>query len=429
MTQATNAKQHAKQQLAIHGGTPVRTDPMPKRHLYGDAERRAAMAVFDEANEKGSTAFAYGGAHEKAYCAKFVELLGGGYADAVNSGSNAVYLALRALEPEPFTEVIVPAISDPGGVGPVALCNCIPVPADCAPGEYNISAETIEKRITKHTSAIIVAHIAGLPADLDPIMELARARDIPVIEDAAQAHGARYKGRPIGTTGDIATFSTMFGKHHATSSQGGVVYTQNEDLYWRTRRYADRGKGINLEGYKGNVVASLNCNMDTLAAAVGCAQLEKLPDMVARRRKVALRLSEHCEARLKHCRLVTAREGDEGSYWFMFMRVDTDALGGDKAALAEALQAEGIDAGPTYHVVPAHMHWAQQRRAFGAKSALPWSHHPDGPIEDPVAAYPLPNAAATDAQHFRLGLHEDYTEREADDIVAAFEKIEAAFAT
>jgi len=425
MTHTTNTKQP----LAIHGGTPVRTEPMPKRRLYGDAERRAVMAVFDEADEKGATAFAYGGPHEQAYCDKFVQMLGGGYADGVNSGSNAVYLALRALEPEPFTEVIVPAISDPGGVAPVALCNCIPVPADTAPGEYNISAETIEQRLTKHTSAIIVAHIAGLPVDMDPIMELARSRNIPVIEDAAQAHGAAYKGRPIGTIGDIAAFSTMFGKHHATSSQGGIVYTRNEDLHWSARRYADRGKGINLEGNNGNVVASLNCNMDTLAAAVGCAQLDKLPDMVAHRRKLAHQLAEQCRTRLKHFRLVTERADDIGTYWFLFLNVAIDRLNVDKRTVAEALVAEGFSISASYHVVPAHMTWAQQRRAFGKTSALPWSHHPDGPIEDPVAAYPLPNAAAVDAQHIRGMFHESWTEREVDDLVAALTKIEAAFAT
>src|SRR5262249_24769306 len=150
--------------------------------------------------------------------------LGGGYAKAVNSGTNAVYVSLRALDLEPGTEVIVPPITDPGGTMPVALMNCIPIPADCERGSLNTSAEEIRKVLTDRTSAIIVAHIAGRPVDMDAVLELAAERGIPVVEDCAQAHGALYKGRMVGTLGAISAFSTMFGKHHCTGAQGGVVF-------------------------------------------------------------------------------------------------------------------------------------------------------------------------------------------------------------
>ena len=172
-------------------------------------------------------------------------MLGGGFADGVNSGTSAVYVALRALDPPAFGEVIVPPSTDAGGVMPVPLTNCIPVPADSAPGSFNTDAVRIEARLSERTSGIIVAHIGGIPADLDPILELARARDLPVIEDCAQAHGARYKGRPVGSLGDLAAFSTMFGKHHA---------------------------------------------------AIGRVQLAKLPRMLARRRRVAAVLEDGCRA-------------------------------------------------------------------------------------------------------------------------------------
>ena len=129
-----------------------------------------------------------------------------------------------------------------------------------------------EPMITERTRAIIVAHIGGDPVDMDPVMELARARNLYVIEDCAQAHGAKYKGRLVGTIGDVAAFSTMYGKHHCTGGQGGIVYTQDEQFYRNARRSADRSKPFNVDA-PANVVAGLNCNLKELSAAIGSAQL------------------------------------------------------------------------------------------------------------------------------------------------------------
>ena len=115
--------------LAIDGGTPVRTEPMPSRGLFGEKEKQAVMNLFDEAMESGN-AFGYNGPHEAAYERAFCEYMGGGFADGVNSGTSAVFVALGALNLKPGTEVIVPPVSDPGGVMPVVMLNCIPVVAD-----------------------------------------------------------------------------------------------------------------------------------------------------------------------------------------------------------------------------------------------------------------------------------------------------------
>jgi len=192
--------------LALDGGPAVRSIPMPPRHLIGEEEKAAAVALFDEAIRTGNT-FGYGGPQEQAYEEAFTRFMGGGFTDAVNSGTNAVYCALGALRLEPFSEVIVPPITDPGGVMPVPLLGCVPVVADAAPGRFNTAAEQIEPLITERTRAILVAHILGDAVDMDPIMELAKARNLLVIEDCAQAPGARYKGRLVGTIGDIATFA------------------------------------------------------------------------------------------------------------------------------------------------------------------------------------------------------------------------------
>jgi len=420
---AKTTKRKYANRLAIEGGRPIRSKPMPPRRLFGQAEKQAVVRLFERARAEGTdNTFAYHGPEEEAYCRAFAEALGGGYADGVNSGTNALYVALRALELRPFSEVIVPAVSDPGGVMPVALCNLLPVPADTAPMSYNIGAEQIAERITRRTSAIVVAHIGGLPCEMDPILRLARKHGLAVIEDVAQAHGALYKGRPVGTLGDVATFSTMYGKHHASAGQGGLVFTRREDLYWRVRRCADRGKPFGLEAANGNVVAGLNCNMDPLQAAVGRVQLRRLGGMIRKRRRLAAALAEGCRQRLKGFRLLEARRGCEGSYWFFLLRYRPERFKVDKLYLARAIGAEGIPISPSYAVVPMWMDWAQRRHAFG-RPGPPWSL--PGRKAPRRRRYDLPNMRATDAVHFRMPFHEGWTLREINDVLRVLEKVEA----
>lgn len=412
----------SKDTLAIHGGEKTRTTPMPPRRLFTEAEKQAAVAMFDRAIASGEV-FGYNGPEEEAYCKEFAEFLGGGYADAVNSGTSAVYVALRALDLEPFTEVVVPPVTDPGGVMPVPLLNCIPVPADTAPRSYNMGPEQIAARITERTSAILVAHIAGIPVDMDPVMELARARGIPVVEDCAQAHGALYKGRPVGTLGDVGAFSTMSGKHHATGAQGGVVFTRNEEIYWRARRASDRGKPFGIDGAAGNVMCAHNLNLNDLSAAIGSVQLRRLPEMVKGIRRVAGKVAEGCRT-LQAVDADLGPEGCEPSFWFMVFRLDIDRVTVDVDTFVAALQAEGI--GFASHYVPpfTRQPWFKNRAVFGT-SGYPWAC----PLYtgDPDAEYPTPNFDDGDRRLFRVKVHEGMSEADAADIVRALAKVEAAY--
>ena len=313
------------------------------------------------------------------------QFLGGGYADLVNSGTAALYVALGALELEPAGEVIVPPITDPGGVMPVALLNLVPVVADAWPGSFNAGPDEIEALLTPWTQAIVVAHIAGETAAMDPIMELAQARGLPVIEDCAQAHGAGYKGRPAGTIGTIAAFSTMSGKHHATGPQGGVVFTRNEDLYWRAKRFSDRGKPFNLDSGS-NSRAGLNLNGNDLAAAIGRVQLAKLPDMIARRCRLAQQIHQGMQV-LQTVRPGRQLEDSQAVYWFMRVHLDTSRLQCDKETFARALAAEGIPVNPTYRHIPSEADWFRQRKVFG-NSDYPWGL-PDYQGDD-LATFPCP---------------------------------------
>ena len=405
--------------LAIDGGTPVRSAPFPLRRLMGPDEQAALNAMFDRAEAEGHGVFGYNGPEEDAYCSDFAASLGGGYADAVNSGSNAVWVALRSLELEPLGEVIVPAVSDPGGVMPVALANQLPVPADCARGSYNVGVDQIAARIGPGTRAIIVAHIAGSPADMDPIVALASSKGIPVIEDCAQAHGARYKGRPVGTSGDIAVFSTMFGKHHMTGGQGGVVFTRDEARYWAIRRHADRGKPFGIENPTGNVVPALNCNMDELHAAIGRVQLAKLPEVVRRRRAIARSVIDACARDLTAVSVIDEPPQTEASFWFMLIRIDPARLKVDRDTFCAALRSEGIPVSPGYPYIPARSPWATDPRSYAPGLLASARTAP--------ADWPLPNIEATDSVCMQLMFHEDWTQADADDVVAALAKVQAAY--
>ncbi len=416
----------AKKRLAVEGGEKTRTAPWPKRALFGEDEKNAVIALFDKAIATGE-AFGYDGEEEQAYCREFAEFHGGGYADAVSSGTAALYVALRALEIEPFTEVIVPPISDPGGIMPVPLDNCIPVVADSAPGSLNMGPEQIEARITERTSAIIPTHIGGLVVDMDPVMEIARPRGIKVIEDCAQAHGARYKGRYVGTIGDVGIFSTMSGKHHATGAQGGVVFTKDEDVYWRARQNSDRGKPFGLTDWRtnpsSNVVCALNLNMNDLAACIGSVQLRKLPDVIAGRRRFALAVAEGCKS-LKSVSVDTGLPETEGVFWFLFLKLDLEKLSVDKDTFVTALEAEGLPVSANYLYHMETSPWYKNRAVFGT-SGYPWA----SPLYkgDPDKEYPVPNMLAAHETLFRLAMHENLGDTEVADTLTALKKVEAAY--
>ena len=408
--------------LAINGGTPVREGPFPPRRLFTAEEKAAAMEVFDEAIETGA-AFGYAGPREQAFEKEFAELLGGGLAKAVNSGTSAVLSAVAALELEPGSEVIVPPITDPGGIMPVAMMNCIPVPADGNGLSFNTGPEQVAAALTDRTRAIIVAHIMGEPADMAPLMALARERNLPVIEDCAQAHGATYRGRLVGNFGDIAVFSTMSGKHLATGAQGGVVFTRDEELFWKARRFMDRGKPYGLEA-AGNVRLGLNLNSNDLATAIGRVQLRRLPWVVRRRQELVAQIGEVL-AELPGVDLPQLVGQAEASYWFLRLRTRSERLSVDKEIFGEALQAEGVPVAVWYGHIPCEHPWFRHRRTYG-RSGYPW---PRELADDEAPADPdLPNARAAIGSDFLISVHENWSDRELADTAAALRKVHEAYA-
>ncbi len=404
--------------LAIDGGTPVRAQPMPPRRLFGEEEKQAAVALFDACIRTGE-AFGYNGAEEQAFEKEFAEALGGGFADGVNGGTNAVFAALGALQLEAGSEVVVPPITDPGGAMPVAMLNCVPVFADADPRTYNMSPDSLEAAVTPRTRAVLVAHIAGEPADMDGMMAVARRHGLKVVEDCAQAHGARYKGRLAGTIGDIAAFSTMSGKHMATAAQGGVVFTRNEALHMNGRRFADRGKPFGLTPSPGgNVMAGLNLNLNDLSAAIGRVQLRKRPSVIERRHAGGEAIKAGLAALGCGVALGWQQPDSYCSYWFLRLFMDPARFTVDKARFCQALAAEGIPVNPSYRHIQAEAPWYRDRLT----SWCPWF------FRDKVAAEPrFPGAIAATQNHFNVAFHENYGPRDIGDLVEAVGKVARAY--
>jgi len=361
----------------------------------------------------------YGTEDVDLYEKEFARVCGVRFATAVSSGTAAVHTALSALQLPPGREIICNTITDPGAVAPILWNNCIPVFADHELDTFQISAHTIEPLICEHTGAIIVAHIAGIPADMDRIMRLARKHRIPVIEDAAQAHGALYKGRIAGSLADISAFSLMSGKHTTAGGQGGMVLTDNEEWYWNAKRFADRGKPFNSD-CPSILMLGNNYRMTQLQGAIGRAQLKKMKRIAMRRHQVVSSLRTAL-AGSRCFRVIWPSYDCRPAWWFVFIGYEGPWT---KREAYEALRAEGIPLGFDYEHIIYRQHWIAERATF-ADSEWPWSQFPHLPHLDPES-YPHDNIDALVERYFRLGVTEFWRAADARDVAKALLKVERA---
>ena len=226
-----------KTRLAIFGGLPVRSQPMPPRYALGLAEKNKINEVIDYYHSLGLDP-GYQGQFEKEYCEAFSTFMGGGYADAVSTGTASVYLAIAALDLPKNSEILVSPITDPGTLSAIVLSGHVPKLIDTAELSYNVDLASVISRSTDETRAIVLVHSAGEPiSSIENIIVHCRSLGIKVIEDCSQAHGALVKTKRVGTFGDIAAFSTMYRKAHISGASGGIVYTNQLDLYRNATAY------------------------------------------------------------------------------------------------------------------------------------------------------------------------------------------------
>ena len=214
----------------------------------------------------------------------FARFCGVEHAIAVSNGTNALHLALVALGLKPGDEVIVPTLTYVATANAVTYCSAKPVLVDCDPRTLNMDPAAIGGKITARTKGIIPVHLYGHPVDMDPIISVAREHGLFVLEDAAEAHGAEYKGRRVGGLGNCAAFS-FFGNKIMTTGEGGMVTTNDSDLAAKLRLY--RGQGLDQGRRYWHSVVGYNYRMTNIAAALGLAQLEQIDELMGARARLA----------------------------------------------------------------------------------------------------------------------------------------------
>jgi len=304
-----------------------------------------------------------------AFEVEFAAAAGAAHAVGVGTGTDALALALRALGIGPGDEVITTPLTFCSTANVIVHQGAVPVLADVCPDTLNIDPEEIERKITPGTKAIIPVHLGGQPCEMDEIRALAGEHDLLVIEDAAHAMGAEYKGRKIGTIGDLTVFS-FYATKNLTTGEGGMVCTEDEELAemisilrlhgitsdaWR--RYSDKGSWyyeVLLPGYK--------YNMTDIQAALGLHQLAKQERFQELREEYA-RIYTEAFADLPEIQAPYVEEHVRHAWHLYAIRLDLERLTIDRGQFIEALRRENI--GASVHFIPLHLHpYYQQQYGF-----------------------------------------------------------------
>ncbi|MEM2082802.1 MAG: DegT/DnrJ/EryC1/StrS family aminotransferase [Candidatus Bathyarchaeia archaeon] len=293
----------------------------------------------------------------------FSKFIGVKHAIAVSSGTAALHAALLAVGVKAGDEVIVPSFTFSATAEAAVLCGAKPVFADIDPNSLTINADTVSRVLSNRTKAIMPVHLYGQPVDMAPILEIARERGIAVIEDAAQAHGASLGGKMVGGIGDMGCFS-FYGAKNMTTGEGGIITTNDDD-------YAEALRAIRTHGESRpywTVRLGHNYRMTEIAAAIGLVQLQKLPDMLERRRENAARLGEA----LSMVGKLSAPKGpDNGSNsWYVYTVRFVGANAGRRNKLVEKLRSKNIDA-QVYYETPVHLMPFYMERFDLGMGALP----------------------------------------------------------
>lgn len=233
-------------------------------------------------NVVDDTAFS-GGKYVKAFEKKFADYIGADYCSALNSGTSALFMAMKAIGINSGDEVIVPATTFIASAWGAFYCGAKPVFVECNEDNWEIDPYKIEEKITKNTKAIVAVHLYGMPFDFDAVKAVANKYSLPVIEDCAQAHGAKYKGKKVGTLGDLGCFSFYPGKNLGAFGEAGAVVTNNKLYYQKIEMMKNHGSDRryyhDIEGY--------NLRMDGIQGAILSTKLQYLDTWNQKRREIA----------------------------------------------------------------------------------------------------------------------------------------------
>lgn len=338
------------EKLAMFGGEPIRSEPFPSWPFYGKEQIGVAAEILASGRVNYWT-----GQEGRKFESEFARFIGREFAVALANGTVALELALYSLGIGPGDEVIVPCRSFIASASCVALQGAIPVFVDVDRETQNITAVGIQGAISDRTRAAIAVHLAGWPCDMDSIMEVASRYGIKILEDCAQAHGAKYKQFPVGSFGDVATFSFCQDKIISTAGEGGMLLTDDKKVWEKAWSYKDHGKSAEIlsrKVFRGNGYSWVHENLGTnlrmteIQAAIGRKQLNKLELWVKKRRANAKILQDFL-SRFQAIRIATPGELEYHSYYKYYCFLELERLNSnwDRDKILDAISSEGIPCG------------------------------------------------------------------------------------
>ena len=415
-----------KSQLALHGGEKSIQHPLPQMYpgglKIGSEEEAAVIDVI-----RNQRLFRYYGPNpgpskveelEKAFAA----FMGTKYAMAVTSGTAALICSLIGLGVGPGDEVIVPAFTWIASASAVVAVGAVPVVAE-VDQSLTLDPAAIAAQITPYTKVIMPVHMRGGASRMDAIMEVARKHNLKVVEDTAQADGASYQGRRLGTWGDAGAFSLQFNKI-ITAGEGGMVITNDDEVFKRVQMYQDVVGGIRNHIPAAEILPGVNYRMPELLGAVALAQLKKLDGLLAtmRRNKGMIKESILSVAARKGFTFRTMND-PAGDAAVALILIAPDAAAAHR--FGEALEAEGGDAwilyspdAVDYHV---YAHWTpiMGQRAWSEKGG-PWRNHPR---QVPYTTDMCPRSLDLLSRAINLDISPDLTSQNLEELADALNKV------
>lgn len=341
---------------------------------FGEEEIAAAVRVLQSGRVNYWT-----GDEGRQFEQEFAGFVGTTHAVAVANGTVALELALLAAGIGPDDEVITTSRTFIASASAIVMRGAVPIMADVDPDSQNVTAETIRRQLTPRTRGIVAVHLAGWPCDMEPILEVAREHGLKVIEDCAQAHGATYKGRPVGSLGDAAAFSFCQDKIMTTGGEGGMLTTSDPQLWERAWAFKDHGKSFQAVYHRQHPAGfrwlhesfGTNWRMTEMQAAIGRVALRHLPAWVDARRRHAAFLSD-CFDGIPALRLTTPPTDFGHAYYkyYVFLRPERLRRGWNRDRLLEAINAAGVPcfSGSCSEI---YLEKAFARRLLGPPARLP----------------------------------------------------------
>jgi perosamine synthetase len=423
--------------LALLGGARVRKEKFPACWPIGKEEEDAVLRVMRSgvlSKFLGSWhEDFYGGPEIRALESEWAAYFDAKHAIAVNSATSALYCAVGAIGIGPGDEVIVSPYTMSASATAALIYNAIPVFADIEEDYFCLSPESVEKRITDKTKAIIVVDIFGQPYDADGINAIAKKNGLYVIEDCAQAPGAKYKGKWVGTLGDIGIFSLNYHKHiHA--GEGGILVTDNDDLAERLRLIRNHAEAVvEAKGFSTLVnMIGFNYRMTEIEAAIAREQLKKLPDLIEERLRNVAYLAEKLK-NIPCLEPAMIRPQCKHVFYVHPIKFNAVVAGIHRDRYIEAVKAEimptelreseGINVGCGY-AKPLYLQPLYQQRTAYGKDGCPWTCDKySGNVDYSKGICPVAEKMYKDVLITHELMRPGMTTQDLDDVIAAFVKV------